>query len=159
MSIKVKIEGLDDCLRCMDAAPGNVKKITKTALRDAAKVTRKQIKMAVPKRFQRLSGFKLKTVNGEMSLWIGLFQKDGRMKRGAPMPDWYKAYWKNYGTLKHRDPNHNFKYPIRTERAKRNWEGQEAEHFFEGAIAGWEGPFMNAFEQAMKDQQDKLTDR
>ena len=55
MSIKVKIEGLDDCLRCMDAAPGNVKKITKTALRDAAKVTRKQIKMAVPKRFLRMS--------------------------------------------------------------------------------------------------------
>jgi hypothetical protein len=156
---KFKIEGLDDCLRCMDAAPGNVKKITKTALREAAKVTRRQIKMATPKRFQRLSGFKLKTVKGEMSLWIGLFQKDGQMKPGAPIPDWFKAYWKNYGTLKHRDPSHKFKYPIRTTRKKRNWEGQPHENFFEGAIAGWEGPFMEAFERAMQDQQEKLYDR
>jgi hypothetical protein len=156
---KFKIEGLDDCLSCMDAAPGNVKKITKTALREAAKVTRRQIKMATPKRYQRLSGFKLKTVNGEMSLWIGLFQKDGQMKPGAPIPDWFKAYWKNYGTLKHRDPSHKFKYPIRTTRKKRNWEGQPHENFFEGAIAGWEGPFMEAFERAMQDQQEKLYDR
>ena len=156
---KVKIEGLDDCLRCMDAAPGNVKKITKTALRDAAKVTRKQIKMATPRRFQRLSGFKLKTINGEQSLWIGLFNKDGQMKKGAPIPDWFKAYWKNYGTLKHRDPSHKFSTPIRMNRKKRNWEGQPHENFFEGAIAGWEGPFIHAFEQSMADQQEKLYDR
>ena len=156
---KVKIEGLDDCLRCMDAAPENAKKMTKKALRDAAKVTRRQIKMKTPKPFQRLTGFKLKTVNGQPSLQIGLFQKDGQMKKGAPIPEWFKAYWKNYGTLKHRDPSHKFDNPIRKERKKRNWEGQPHENFFEGAIAGWDGPFIEAFEQSMADQQDKLYDR
>ena len=122
---KVKIEGLDDCLRCMDAAPENAKKMTKKALREAAKVTRRQVKMKIPKRFQRLTGFKLKTKNGRQSLWIGLFQRDGKSIKGAPPKDWFKAYWKNYGTLKHRDPTHNFRDPIRMDRKKRNWDGQE----------------------------------
>lgn len=156
---KVKIEGLEDCLRCMDAAPGNVRKITKTALREAAKVTRKQIKMATPKRYQRLAGFKLKTVSGEQSLWIGLFNRDGKRSPGSPPADWFKAYWKNYGTLKHRDPSHKFRDPIRMNRKKKNWEGQPHENFFEGAIAGWEGPFIHAFESALAEQQEKLYDR
>jgi len=155
----VTIEGLDDCLKCMDAAPANAVKMTKQALREAAKVTRQQIKMRTPKRFQRLAGFKLKKVSGQQSLWIGLFNREAGKKDPSEVSDWFKAYWKNYGTLKHRDPSHHFKYPIRTERAKRNWEGQPAEHFFEGSIAGWEGPFLNAFEESLLDQQDKLYDR
>ena len=157
---KVKIEGLEDCLRCMDAAPANVVKITKDALKSAAKVTRKQIRQNTPKRFQRLVKYTLrKQQDGTQSLFIGLFNNGQTKNQSSDIPDWFKAYWKNYGTLKHRDPAHKFKYPIRTERKKRNWEGQQAEHFFEGAIAGWEGPFMNAFEQAMADKQDKLYDR
>ena len=159
MPAKVKIEGLDDCLRCMDAAPGNVKKITKTALRDAAKVTRKSLKQRTPKRFQRLVGFKLKTINGKYSLRIGLFNKDGKRRRGAPVQDWFKAYWKNYGTLKHRDPSHTFDKPLDTDRKKRNREGQPAEHFFEGAVRGWEPPFLEAFERSLESQQERLYDR
>ena len=37
-----KIEGLDDCLKCMDAAPANVLKMTRAAMREAGKQTPEQ---------------------------------------------------------------------------------------------------------------------
>lgn len=157
---KVKIEGLDDCLRCLDAAPANVVKMTKAALRSAAKVTRQQIKTKMPFTFGRLVKYSLrKQPDGTQSLLVGLFNKKQTKNPSSEIPDWFKAYWKNYGTLKRRDPNHDFMYPIREGRAKRNKEGQMPERFFEAAAAGWEGPFISAFEQAMADQQDKLYDR
>jgi len=159
MPATFKIEGLEDCLKCMDAAPANVVKMTKASLKKAASVTKRQVKRGIPKKYQRLVSYRIRKVNRQQSLWIGLFNKDGQMKRGAPIPDWFKAYWKNYGTLKHRDPSHHFLNPIRTGRKKRNKEGQPHENFYDGAVAGWEGPFIDAFQQAMIEQEKKLYDR
>ena len=39
-----KIEGLDDCIKCMDEAPQNVMKMTKTAMKEAGRATARVIR-------------------------------------------------------------------------------------------------------------------
>lgn len=159
---KFKIEGLDDCLRCLDKAPENVVKMVNTALRTASRKTAKGIRTKMPFTFGRLVRYKVfrGQITGATNALVGLFNKGKRNEDGSSyIPDWFKAYWMNYGTLKHRDQGHHFQYPIRGDRKRRNNEGQQPQKFFEAAIAGWEGPFMEAFERAMQDQQEKLYDR
>ncbi len=156
------IEGLDDCLRCLDQAPENVVKMTKQALREAGKKTSRQIRQKTPQRFRRLVKYKVfkGRTSRDMNMLVGLFNK-GQSKNGnSEIPDWFKAYWMNYGTLMRRDPGHHFEQSVkRNVRNRRNNVGQPAEKFFESAKAGWEGTFMESFRQSMKDQEDKLYDR
>ena len=156
-----RIEGLDDCLRFCDKLPENVLRVTTTAMREASKKTARKIRQKTPQRFRRLVKYKVfkGQVTGNMNALIGLFNRRQKANGSNRIPDWFKAYWKNYGTLKHRDPSHKFDEPIKKNARRRNNEGQPAENFFEGAIAGWEGPFMEAFNQSMKDQENKLYDR
>ena len=159
-----KIEGLDDCLRCLDAAPDNVVKITKAAMREAAKKTTRSIRQRLPKQFwRRLVRYKMS--KGQLTqnsyVLMGLFNKGKKNADGGSyIPDWFKAYWQNYGTLKHRDPSHHFDFPEKgATRNRRNNEGQQATGEFEAAIAGWEEEFMQTFEDEMVKQQEKLYDR
>ena len=158
------IEGLDDCLKCLDAAPANVVKMTKAAMRAAAKKTSRSIRQRLPKQFwRRLVRYKMS--KGQLSqnsyVLMGLFNKGKKNADGSSyIPDWFKAYWANYGTLKHRDPGHEFDYPVKGETKRRkNNEGQMPTKEFEAAISGWEGEFMQTFENEMAKQQDKLYDR
>ena len=156
------IEGLDDCLRCMDAAPQNAVKMAQTAMREAAKKSARTIRQKTPRRFRRLVKYKVfkgqETKN--YNALVGLFNKKQTTNGSSEIPDWFKAYWKNYGTLTRRDPSHTFDSPVKQRvPRRRNNIGQPYENFFEGAIAGWEGPFMDAFEQSMAEQQEKLYDR
>ena len=158
----VHIEGLDDCLRCLDAAPGNAVKMTQTALREASKRAARTIRQKVPQRFRRLVKYKVfkGQVTHNTNALVGLFNKRQTKNGSNEVPDWYKAYWKNYGTLTKRDQSHTFDTPVKRHVARRrNDIGQAAEKFFEAAIAGWDGPFMEAFEQSMAEQQEKLYDR
>lgn len=158
------IEGLDDCLKAMDKAPENVLKMTAKAMRVAAKRTTRSIRQRLPKQFwRRLVRYKMSKgmLSQNSYVLMGLFNKGKRNDDGSTyIPDWFKAYWANYGTLKHRDPSHEFDYPVKagTDRRKNNV-GQMPNHEFETAIAGWEGEFMSAFEEEMVKQQDKLYDR
>lgn len=162
MAKLVHIEGLDDCLRCLDAAPKNALSMTQTALRDASKKSVRIIRQKTPQRFRRLVKYKVfkGQITNNMNALVGLFNK-GQSKNGSSeVSDWFKAYWKNYGTLTRRDPEHIFDQAVkRRVMRRRNNVGQHHENFFEGAIAGWEGPFMDAFEQSMAEQQEKLYDR
>ena len=156
------IEGLDDCLRCLNQSPENVLKMTKQALREAGKKTARQIRQKTPQRFRRLVKYKVfkGQVSQDLSALVGLFNKQQKANGSSGVQDWFKAYWKNYGTLARRDPDHHFEQAVkRNVRNRRNNVGQPAEKFFEAASAGWEGPFMDTFSQSMKDQEDKLYDR
>ena len=162
MAQLVHIEGLDDCLRCMDAAPANAVKMTATALREASKKSARQIRQKTPQRFRRLVKYKVfkGQVTNDQNALVGLFNKKQAKNGSSEVPDWFKAYWKNYGTLLRRDPEHTFEKAIKKRvPRRRNNVGQPHENFFEAAIAGWDGPFMEAFEQSMADQQEKLYDR
>ena len=62
----------------------------------------------MPRRFKRLVTSKVVKggVSGDWNALVGAFNK---VKNGGKEPDdWFKAYWQNYGTLKHRDPGHKF---------------------------------------------------
>ena len=159
-----RIEGLDDCLKVMDTAPDNVVKMTKAAMREAAKKTTRSIRQRLPKQFwRRLVRYKMSKgqLTQDSYVLMGLFNKGKKNADGSSyIPDWFKAYWQNYGTLKHRDPSHHFDNPMKagTKRRKNN-EGQMPTGEYETAIAGWEGEFMATFEDEMVKQQDKLYDR
>ena len=150
MPSAIRIEGLDDCLRCLDKAPENVVKMVNTALRTASRKTAKGIRAKMPFTFGRLVRYKVfkGQITGDTNALVGLFNKGKRnVDDSSYIPDWFKAYWMNYGTLKHRDQK------------RRNNEGQLPQKFFEAAVAGWEGPFFENFAQSMKEQENKLYDR
>lgn len=162
MPSAIRIEGLDDCLRCLDKAPENVVKMVNTALRTASRKTARGIRAKMPFTFGRLVRYKVfkGQITGDTNALVGLFNKGKRNGDDSSyIPDWFKAYWMNYGTLKHRDQDHHFLYPIRGNRKRRNNEGQLPQKFFEAAVAGWEGPFFENFAQSMKEQENKLYDR
>ena len=158
----VTISGLDDCLRCFDAAPANLVRISRTALRDASKKTSRQIRQKTPQRFRRLVKYKVfkGQVTGNLNALVGLFNRKQTTNGSGQVEDWFKAYWKNYGTITRRDQSHHFQQAVkRNVRNRRNNVGQHHENFFERAVAGWEGPFLEALQNSLKEQENKLYDR
>lgn len=154
------ITGLDDALKCFDRAPDNLLKVVRTAMKEGGKAAAKEIRKVMPRRFKRLVSNKVVkgALSGDYSALVGAFNK---AKSGTDEPDdWFKAYWKNYGTLTHRDRSHKFDYPIKKlGRKRRNEVGQRAENFYEPGIQPAQDAFLRAFEDSIKRQEDKLKDR
>ena len=98
------------------------------------------------------------SVSGDWSALVGAFNK---AKSGTNEPDdWFKAYWKNYGTLTHRDKSHKFDYPVKhLNRKRRNEVGQPHENFYDGAIGPAQDAFLRSFQDSVKAQEDKLKER
>ena len=163
-AVRTYITGLDDCLKCFDKAPSNLLKVVKQALRDGGKQAAKEIRKAMPRRFKRLVSCKVVkgSVSGDWSALVGAFNK---IQSGTDEPsDWFKAYWKNYGTLTHRDKSHKFDYPIKPDhwaaaKRRRNNVGQPHENFYDGAIGPAQDAFLRAFQDSVKAQEDKLKER
>ena len=160
MATQTYITGLDDCLKCFDQAPKNLLKVVKKAMKDGGKQAAKEFRKVMPRRFKRLITNKVVkgSVSGDYSALIGAFN---RVKSGTEEPDdWFKAYWKNYGTLTRRDPNHKFDNPVkRLNRKRRNEVGQAAENFYDQAVAPAQRAFIRAFQDSLKQQEDKLKER
>jgi hypothetical protein len=157
-----KIDGLDDCIKCMDQAPANVLNMTKTAMKDAGKATARIIRSGTPGRFRPLVGYKVTKgqISGNMYALVGYFNKGKKKTSQSEISDWFKAYWKNYGTLARRDASHHFANGVKpANRRRRNNLGQPAVNFFEGAIQGWDTKFLETFRSSMASQEDKLYDR
>ena len=163
-AVRTYITGLDDCLKCFDKAPSNLLKVVKQALRDGGKQAAKEIRKAMPRRFKRLVSCKVVkgSVSGDWSALVGAFNK---AKSGTDEPDdWFKAYWKNYGTLTKRDRDHKFDYPVKpahwaAAKRRRNNVGQPHENFYDGAIGPAQDAFLRAFQDSVKRQEDKLKER
>ena len=161
MPAHFEIENIDDVLRCFDKAPDNMLKMVKTALRTASRKTARSIRTKAPANFRRLVSYKVfkGQVTQKTNALIGLFNKARKANESKGVADWRKAYWKNYGTLQRRDPQHVFGKSVSQNTRRRNNLGQPFERFFEAAIRNWEGPFVEAFAQSLKEQEDKLYDR
>lgn len=159
-----QIEGLREALAAFDHAPRNMMKVVKTAMRAGANATGKQLKAGVPSRWSDLTKTKVKTdYRGDTYARIGLRSKDRRQdqEQKGKVPDWFKAYYANYGTLENRDPSHRFANPVRRNtsavaRRRRNNRGQKPQRFFERAITGWETTFERAFSASIQKQKDKI---
>jgi hypothetical protein len=154
------ITGLEDALNCFDQAPKNLIKVVRTALRKGGSQAAKEIRKAMPRRFKRLVSSKVVkgAVSGDYSALIGAFN---RVKSGTDEPDdWFKAYWKHYGTLTKRDQNHTVDYPVKKlGNPRRNEVGQDAEHFYDRAVAPAQQTFIRAFQESLKAQEDILKER
>jgi len=159
------ITGLDDCLKCFDNAPGNMLKLVRKALKEGGKEAAKEIRKVTPRRFKRLVSYKVVkgTLSGDYSALVGAFNK---VKSGTSEPDdWFKAYWKNYGTLTKRDRDHKFDYPVKpahwaAAKRRRNNVGQPHENFYDGAVNGpAQTAFLRKFEDCIKSNEDYLKER
>jgi len=157
MRMSVRIEGLDDCIKAFDRMPANALKMTEDSLREAARPVTRSVRSKMPSDFRSLIKARLirgqKRPNGCAAILLGAF-----VEKNAPETSkWRKMYWKNYGTLKHRDPSHTFTDPIKKATPRRrNNEGQGHENFFDRAMEGWDTSLINNFFAALKRREDQL---
>ena len=166
-AIRLSVEGLDDIERMFDRFPDNMLKMEKKAMRKASQAVSKSIKKGIPKRFKKLVKYKMhEDRSGNTYVLIGAYNRKEvsghQSKKGDPAFDWFKLYWKNYGTLSRRDPNHTFKYsikPLTPGNKRRQSVGQPAQNFFEKATAGWQDIYLETFEKEMKKEENTLYDR
>lgn len=159
MSTSIRIEGLDDCLKAFDRMPGNALKICESAMKEAAQPVAKKIRSGMPKEFRRLIKVKVikgeRRINGNTTVIVGAFKR--KKASDKEIPDWFKMYWQNYGTLTHRDPSHEFVFPVKKgNRRRRNNVGQPHLNFFDDAIQGWEQMIYDNFIAALKRREDEL---
>lgn len=170
MAASMTVSGLDDCLRFFDQAPSNLMKVSRKATKSAARTTAKYIRKQIPERWRKLvrTAVDKEQYSGKLRAYVGLFQTGAsgghQNPHGGEIPDWFKAYWLNYGTLGKRDPEHHFKAPIKhrgtaAAKRRRNNVGVAPRHFFEQAIPGWTDVFVEAFQDSLKKQEKELYDR
>lgn len=158
MSMYVRIEGLDECLKALDRLPENALRMTEAALKEAAQPVAKKIRSGMPPIFRKLIKAKVikaeRRMNGNSTAIIGAFKR--RRQDEREVNDWFKMYWQNYGTLSHRDPGHEFVYPIKKGRRRRNNVGQDHQNFFEAAAEGWFQMMYSNFIAALKKRDKEL---
>ena len=159
MPTAIRIEGLDQCLKELDRMPQNALRITEAAMKEAAQPVAKKIRSGMPKEFRRLIKVKVikaeRRLNGNSTVIIGAFKR--KKQSDKEVNDWFKAYWQNYGTLQHRDPGHEFVFPIKKgSRRRRNNVGQGHKNFFDDAIRGWEQMIFENFVAAVKRRENDL---
>ena len=159
MPTSIRIEGLDDCLKAFDRLPQNELRIIESAMKEASQPVVKKIRSALPKEFRRLIKSKVikaeRRIDGNSTVIIGAFKR--KRQSETEVNDWMKMYWQNYGTLRHRDPGHEFVFPIKKgTRKHRNNVGQPHKNFFDDAIRGWEQIIYDSFVAALKKREDDL---
>ena len=134
-----KVVGVDDTIREIEGIDKRMKSVIRKSMRQAAKpwMAKAEVSLPVPSWSATLkSRIHLWTYKGRIYMWAG-FPKAGRNVNGE-VPDFYKAYWMNYGTLRGRDPMHRFTRNIRSNTKRKNNKGQEYTRFFERAMMGAE---------------------
>lgn len=162
MANKVYIEGVEDVMRCFDEGPKRLLKLSQGASRAGARAVVKHLKKGEGmSRWRRLVSAKVKkTREGMISSTMGLYNKEG-LPAKEKIPDWFKAYWLNYGTLEGRDPSHTFQRKVRpltssVASRRKNKLGIAYRNFFEKSTEGWTDVFVEAYEKYLADQQEQL---
>ena len=155
----IRIKGVSEVLRTFDEAPDELVKAVKKALRKACAGEVRNLRKSVPDSFRQLPKSSVKVMrSGNVSALFGLFlDRKWQDESGRVGPDWFHAYWKNYGTLQGRDPSHRFETPVRhgstrVAKRRRNNVGQMYDNFFEQAIVGFQERTFSVFKQSMKEQ-------
>jgi hypothetical protein len=159
--VRIEFTNLDELYKRYERAPENFVKITKECMKEGGKQVTKMIRGRSPAEYRRLVGYKIGVgqVTKDSYIFMGFFNKD-RKKKLKEVPRWFKAYWKNYGTLTKRYAGHQFRTPVKGHsRRRRNNVGQNAELWYEGTIQGWKGVYLDAFEKKLKENEDKILSR
>ena len=158
MAVTMTIEGLADYLRTLDEAPKVLIKAVRKSMRKAGGQLAKDIRTGTPPAFKHLVKCKVvkARISKNLSSAVGLYKE--KKTKDNDVSDWFKAYWKNYGTLTRRDPSHRFDNDIKGDGTvaasrRRNQLGQYYERFFEAALpSGWESRYVSSFVGEMRKQ-------
>lgn len=159
-----RIEGTRDYTQFLKRYPLECNKIVLKALRESARPVGIAIRRKAPiEKWRRLVKVKASQSKESGRLYVtagysGKKRSGGKDKYGNdPNWEWYKAFWKNNGTLRRRDSNHEFVYPIRSRsQHNRNQEGIRARNFYEQAVEGMEPKVERAFIRSIDKQHEKL---
>lgn len=158
--VTLEVEGFKEALAGIDGAPTRLKKIVDKAFKEGGKAASRSVRQKTPKRWKKLVRYKVeKSLRGNTSALIGYFNSSRGTRGKSDMPDWFKAYWKNYGTLSRRDPEHKFDNPVKPHVERRNNAGQFPEKFFEAAMERMEDAFIGKVEEVLKANEDKILEQ
>lgn len=163
MSVTVEIQGLHECDSVLNNMPEAALQLIKKSMREAAKPVARNIRSAIDiPHWRRLVRSKVsdgKTAWQGLQTAVGLFNNNSTKDvKEEDRPDWFKAYWANYGTLSRRDPQHPFKFAIKV-RSRHQSVGQPPQHFFERGSEGQEQVFLRQFEDYFSAHQNELVKR
>ncbi|MCR5710732.1 MAG: hypothetical protein K6G79_09665 [Bacteroidales bacterium] len=159
-----KIEGTYEFTQFLKRYPLECNKIILKALRASGRPLAAAIRRRAPiEKWRMLVTVKAaeSEESGRLYMTAGYSGKrNGRKKDKYPGDrnwEWYKAFWKNNGTLRRRDPSHDFVYPIRSRSGKnRNQQGIHARNFYEKSVEGMEPKVKQTFIRSIEKQHEQL---
>ena len=153
------VENYDEMMREFDGLYDAGLKASKRCMQAGARAVGKQIRAAAPSAFRRTIGASIKrSKEGVYTAYVGYRNKEG-LPSGKSVPVWFKAYWINYGTLEHRDPEHHFAYKVKNLRGKAGVDrrgGIRPRNFFEAGLNNWDKVFASAFEAQLDKEMQQL---
>lgn len=161
---KVEIEGKEAALRALAQCPNRIDKMVAKALKYAGKNAAKSIKGNMPDAsFKRVVRYKVSKSGESRKLIVGLMNLKSVLVKGKDVKDKAKAtaymaaYWKNYGTLSNRDPQHRF-YSARKAKSSKWQGGVPARNFYADAEVSLGEKIRRDFECEMKNQENQLVE-
>ena len=137
-------------MKLLEEFPIKADKVVKDAMREASKAVAQNIRPKMPnKTFRKAVKYKISEGTGYTFANVGI------LRGGKKWFEWSKAYWKNFGTLSNRDPQHKFARPRKTRTS--GWRGGiKPAHFFEPAISGadelWKKKFTETLNKKAKER-------
>lgn len=152
----VKLEGVDDALKTLKEYPNKINSVVKKSLKVAVTHTIQSMKSFAHPKFRKIVKYKLMSGRSP-AIKFGFFGTKGETPAGGKVPVWFKAYWKNYGTLDSRFPGHAFER--KRKQATKKWRGGIMPVlFFERSVVGKEQEIYSRFENALIGEVKKLED-
>lgn len=152
----VRIEGLTEALAFLEAYPKKVNGIVKKSLKVAIKPVLNDIKQNAPKSAWKKMVTAKYVKGSNPTIKFGFFGEKKSGREAREIPDWFKAYWNNYGTLNKRFSGHKFQFPVK-KTTKNNNAGVKSKLFFDRAIEGKEMQTYNLFSQTVVNEVNKLS--
>jgi len=150
----VKLEGIEESLKILEAYPNKINSVVKKALKNAVDPTINEMKSFAHPKFRKIVKYKFMKGRNP-AIKFGFFGTKGETSEGENVPTWFKAYWKNYGTLDRRFAGHKFE---RERKLKtKNWTGGvKPVLFFERSVVGKEATIYQRFQQNLALETEKL---
>ena len=169
-----KIEGTYEFTQFLKRYPLECNKIIRKALGASGRIVASSIRRMTPvPKWKRLvkSKVSMSRESGRLYVRAGYFgaKRGSAFKKDGFDSNWefFKAYWLNNGTLKRRDPDHEFTYPPGVLKVKydkkgnikskpRNREGITPRNFYEKSVEGLEPKVERVFVRSIEKQHEQL---
>lgn len=145
-----------DIMKALDQAPAKMMKAVLKCARKAGNSSARVMRSSIDTRFRKLVTAKAKkTQQGNISAAVGAYKGKGHVKEGSEVDDWFKWYWKEYGTLANRDPLHQFKQKRKAR--TREWQGGiTPAHKFEAVKPEMKRVFQQSFDAEIRKEFEKV---